>query len=98
VAEIFAISSPLRALREIVRDTRRSPQPIDYTVQNRAWAAPTARSARSARLTPEGAKIRNPAFDVTPHRYIAGIITERGIFRPPYSESLREAFGVAARA
>src|SRR5690349_14101776 len=52
----------------------------------------------SARLTPEGAKIRNPAFDVTPHRYIAGIITERGIFRPPYSESLREAFGVAARA
>lgn len=46
----------------------------------------------SSRLTPEGAKIRNPAFDVTPHRYIAGIITERGIFRPPYGESLREAF------
>jgi methylthioribose-1-phosphate isomerase len=45
----------------------------------------------SARLTPEGAKIRNPAFDVTPHRYIAGIVTERGILRPPYTESLAGA-------
>jgi methylthioribose-1-phosphate isomerase len=43
----------------------------------------------SARLTPEGARIRNPAFDVTPHRYITGIITERGIFSPPYLETLR---------
>jgi len=34
----------------------------------------------------------NPAFDVTPNRYITGIITERGIFRPPYSESLPRAF------
>jgi methylthioribose-1-phosphate isomerase len=41
-----------------------------------------------ARLTPEAAKVRNPAFDVTPHKYIAGIITERGIARAPYSESL----------
>jgi methylthioribose-1-phosphate isomerase len=49
----------------------------------------------SARLTPEGANIRNPAFDVTPHRYIAGIITEKGIFRPTYSESLKRAFAVA---
>jgi methylthioribose-1-phosphate isomerase len=49
----------------------------------------------SSRLTPEGAKIRNPAFDVTPHRYIAGIITEKGIFRPPYSESLPAAFAAA---
>jgi methylthioribose-1-phosphate isomerase len=46
----------------------------------------------SSRLTPVGAHIRNPAFDVTPHRYISGIITERGILRPPYSDSLREAF------
>jgi methylthioribose-1-phosphate isomerase len=46
----------------------------------------------SARLTPIGAHIRNPAFDVTPHRYISGIITERGILRPPYAESLAAAF------
>jgi methylthioribose-1-phosphate isomerase len=50
----------------------------------------------SARLAAEGAHIRNPAFDVTPHRYIAGIITERGILRPPYSESLRSAFDAIA--
>ena len=43
-------------------------------------------------LTPVGALIRNPAFDVTPHELVAGIITERGIFRPPYVESLRRAF------
>jgi methylthioribose-1-phosphate isomerase len=50
----------------------------------------------SARLTPEGVKIRNPAFDVTPHRYIAGIITEKGIFQPPYIESLKRAFDALA--
>ncbi|HXW05608.1 MAG TPA: S-methyl-5-thioribose-1-phosphate isomerase [Vicinamibacterales bacterium] len=50
----------------------------------------------SSRLIPEGALIRNPAFDVTPHRYIAGIITERGIFRPPYVETLKRAFEAVA--
>jgi methylthioribose-1-phosphate isomerase len=43
-------------------------------------------------MTPAGALIRNPAFDITPYHFIAGIITERGIFRPPYSESLARAF------
>ncbi len=46
----------------------------------------------SSQLAPVGALIWNPAFDVTPHHLIAGIITERGIFRAPYSESLRRAF------
>src|SRR3954452_12391863 len=46
----------------------------------------------SSRLTPEGAHIRNPAFDVTPFRYITAIVTERSILRPPYSESLAAAF------
>src|SRR5437870_7789424 len=41
-----------------------------------------------SQLTPAGALVRNPAFDVTPHPLIAGIITERGIFRAPYTESL----------
>ena len=51
----------------------------------------------TARLTPEGAHIRNPAFDVTPYRYITGIITERGILRPPYSESLKAAVETVAQ-
>jgi methylthioribose-1-phosphate isomerase len=50
----------------------------------------------SSRLTPEGAQIRNPAFDVTPHRFITGIITEKGIFHAPYAESLRQAFEVVS--
>jgi methylthioribose-1-phosphate isomerase len=40
------------------------------------------------RLAPEGAKVRNPAFDVTPGKYVTAIITEKGIARPPYTESL----------
>jgi methylthioribose-1-phosphate isomerase len=45
-----------------------------------------------SQLAPDGASVWNPAFDVTPHHLIAGIITERGIFRAPYTESLRGAF------
>ncbi|MCK4547040.1 MAG: S-methyl-5-thioribose-1-phosphate isomerase [Candidatus Eisenbacteria sp.] len=41
------------------------------------------------RTAPEGIDVRNPAFDVTPARYVTAIITERGIHRPPYQESLR---------
>jgi methylthioribose-1-phosphate isomerase len=44
----------------------------------------------TSRLTPEGVRIRNPAFDVTPSRYVTAIITERGIARAPYEESLAE--------
>jgi methylthioribose-1-phosphate isomerase len=44
------------------------------------------------RMTPEAAKIRNPAFDITPHRYVAGIITENGIAKAPYTESLPALF------
>jgi len=39
-------------------------------------------------ITPAGAKVRNPAFDVTPARYITAIVTEKGIARPPYETSL----------
>ena len=39
-------------------------------------------------ITPDGAHIANPAFDVTPARYITGIVTEAGIAYPPFAESL----------
>ena len=41
-------------------------------------------------IAPEGIKVANPAFDVTPNRYVSAIITERGVARAPYKESLRE--------
>ena len=43
-------------------------------------------------LTPAGATVWNPAFDVTPHHLIAGIITEKGIARAPFDTSLRGLF------
>lgn len=45
------------------------------------------------RLAPEGVGVRNPAFDVTPHRYVTAIVCERGIARPPYDESLARLVG-----
>src|SRR5205085_10601898 len=47
------------------------------------------------RVAPEGIGVANPAFDVTPHRYVAAIITERGVLRPPYGPALAEAVRVA---
>ena len=46
----------------------------------------------ATRVTPEGAQIRNPAFDVTPAKYVTAIITERGIARAPFAESLPQLF------
>ncbi|MBI3683640.1 MAG: S-methyl-5-thioribose-1-phosphate isomerase [Acidobacteria bacterium] len=39
-------------------------------------------------VAPEGIGVANPAFDVTPHRYVTAIITEKGVARPPYTDSL----------
>ncbi|MDF2878366.1 MAG: S-methyl-5-thioribose-phosphate isomerase, partial [Clostridia bacterium] len=44
------------------------------------------------RMAPEGVKTFNPAFDVTDHEFITGIITEYGIARPPFNESFKEIF------
>jgi methylthioribose-1-phosphate isomerase len=40
-------------------------------------------------MVPDGVSVENPAFDVTPAKYVTAIITERGIARAPYEESLR---------
>jgi methylthioribose-1-phosphate isomerase len=40
-------------------------------------------------IAPEGAQVANPAFDVTPFRYVTGIVTENGIAYPPFDLSLR---------
>ena len=39
-------------------------------------------------VAPDGTQVENPAFDVTPNRYVTAIITERGVARPPYLESM----------
>jgi len=47
-------------------------------------------------VTPEGLPVANPAFDVTPHAYVHAIVTERGIARPPFNESLKKLAGGGA--
>ena len=50
-------------------------------------------------IAPDGIGVRNPAFDVTPHRYVTAIITERGVLKEPYTDSLATAVsGVRMRA
>jgi methylthioribose-1-phosphate isomerase len=41
-------------------------------------------------IAPHGVNVRNPSFDMTPNRYITGIITERGIIKPPFEENIRK--------
>jgi methylthioribose-1-phosphate isomerase len=56
------------------------------TIEERSPDEVTHHAGR--RLAPEGVAVRNPAFDVTPHRYVTAIVCERGVARPPYAESL----------
>jgi methylthioribose-1-phosphate isomerase len=47
-------------------------------------------------MVPNGVEVENPAFDVTPAKYVAAIITEKGIARAPYLDSLRQLAGQEA--
>lgn len=50
---------------------------------------------RGEQVTPDGVRIANPAFDVTPAKYITAIITERGVLQPPFQQSIRAAAAMA---
>ncbi len=56
-------------------------------IEQRAAAEVTHHGGKQ--LTPDGVGIENPAFDVTPARYVTAIITERGVFRPPFALASR---------
>lgn len=45
---------------------------------------------KGEQIAPHGAKARNPAFDVTPHRLITAIVTENGVVYPPFDENLKK--------
>ncbi len=67
---------------------------IDVNTANGAGIPIEQRDAREVthsngrQMTPDGVGIENPAFDVTPSRYITAIITERGVLRAPFAESI----------
>jgi methylthioribose-1-phosphate isomerase len=48
-------------------------------------------------MAPDGVSVENPAFDVTPAKYVTAIITERGVARAPYEEALRKLAGAEAK-
>jgi methylthioribose-1-phosphate isomerase len=68
---------------------------IDPATPNGAAIPIEQRSAREVthvngvQVTPTGVRIQNPAFDVTPAKYITAIITERGILRAPFTDSIQ---------
>ncbi len=47
---------------------------------------------REQQLAPTGINVQNPAFDVTPNEFVTAIITDKGVARPPYTDSLRSLF------
>jgi len=47
---------------------------------------------RNQEIGPSGVKILNPAFDITPSRYVTAIITEKGIAKPPYKAAIKRLF------
>lgn len=49
-------------------------------------------SFNGSQVAPKDAETYNPAFDVTPHKYITGFITEEGIIEPPFDKNFRELF------
>ena len=76
----FYVAAPLSTLDLATPDGDAIPIEERSPDEVLRWAGP--------RLAPEGASARHPAFDVTPARLVTAIVTERGIARSPYAESL----------
>ena len=72
----------------------RTPDGSKIPIEQRSAAEVTHFAGK--RVAPEGIKVENPAFDVTPAKYITAIITERGVAQAPFSESLARLAEVAA--
>ena len=56
------------------------------------WGVDDTNTPTRIHIAEKNFKARNPAFDVTPAKYITGFITEKGVLKPPYSESIKKAF------
>jgi len=66
-----------------------TPTGDDVPIEERDLAE--VRAPYGCELVPAHYRARNPAFDVTPHRYLSGLITEVGVLRPPFARSLAAA-------
>ena len=79
--------------RYVFREHRGETVPIEVQLGaiGTEWAEVTEGFGK--RTAPANVQVYSPAFDVTPADMITGIITERGILSPPYTDAIREAFG-----
>ena len=80
----FYVAAPLTTIDLSIADGDRIP------IEERA--ADEVTTIAGVRIAPAGAAARHPAFDVTPNRYVTAIITDCGVARPPYTETLRALF------
>jgi methylthioribose-1-phosphate isomerase len=83
----FYVAAPLSTIDISV------PRGEDIPIEERN--AEEVLSFRSERIAPAGTGVYNPAFDITPHRYVTAIVTEAGIVRTPYSENIQKIFLVS---
>lgn len=67
------------------------PSGDDIPIEERDGSEITGLTFLGRPVAPAGAKVGNPAFDVTPHKYVTGIVTEHSVIYPPYSINLRRA-------
>ena len=67
----------------------------DIPIEERPAEEVTGVTYQGRPIAPEGVHAANPAFDVTPHRYVTGIVTENGIAYPPFEVSLKRVTGEA---
>ena len=83
----FYVAAPYSTIDAALADGAAIP------IEQRNPAEVTAGFGR--RTAPRGCRAYNPAFDVTPHELIAGIVTERGILRPPFHDAITGLLGKA---
>lgn len=86
----FYVAAPYSTIDPSLQDGR------DIPIEERSAAEVTHLQGRQ--IAPGGVSVANPAFDVTPARLVTAIITERGVFRAPYAESLSRAVEGAGRS
>jgi len=67
-----------------------TPTGEDIPIEDRPAEEITGLAFLGRPVAPEGAQVANPAFDVTPHRYVTGVVTENGVAYPPFPASLRK--------
>jgi methylthioribose-1-phosphate isomerase len=82
----FYVAAPISTVDIATKDGAGIP------IEERSAAEVT--NIAGSRIAPEGIAVRHPAFDVTPANLITAIITDRGVLRPPYDESIAQCYRV----